>query len=391
MDSNDNTTSSQREASSEPPSFSARSLNIDYAHNAFQLPPPTPYKCPVTTSQWSQPTTTIASLGNLLTPPNDIPTNRGAIRTDGRLVSYNQPPIANDRPFKCDQCPLSFNQNHDLKRHKRIHLAVKLFICNHCDKRFSRIDALKRHIRVKGCGKVPAYSDESKGETTAPKEAEWTDTSDMPRSSQSEPPTPAQEQATFKYKASDPRDDEDLYTSAQELTVANIVKVLLRVIDAAKKASVKDVGEYLEAWTGFDLSGTDLLRQLCSPWSFQSNTAARTKAVTDYVHAVLVAAQWRDYVRSRRYERSLDCTIAGPHHKHVDFESDKDLSSNALGELRLTSFPKSLERLWLSEVVDRTVDAFLYRWNGEYQRWLQYRWDAACAIYYSRIHIDGKR
>lgn len=49
----------------------------------------------------------------------------------------------NDRPFKCDQCPQSFNRNHDLKRHKRIHLAVKPFPCTHCEKSFSRKDALK--------------------------------------------------------------------------------------------------------------------------------------------------------------------------------------------------------------------------------------------------------
>jgi uncharacterized Zn-finger protein len=66
----------------------------------------------------------------------------------------NSPQQANvhDRPFKCDQCPQSFNRNHDLKRHKRIHLAVKPFPCGHCDKSFSRKDALKRHILVKGCG-----------------------------------------------------------------------------------------------------------------------------------------------------------------------------------------------------------------------------------------------
>jgi uncharacterized Zn-finger protein len=50
---------------------------------------------------------------------------------------------ANDRPFRCDQCTQSFNRNHDLKRHKRIHLAVKPFPCGHCDKSFSRKDALK--------------------------------------------------------------------------------------------------------------------------------------------------------------------------------------------------------------------------------------------------------
>ncbi|KAJ5699136.1 hypothetical protein N7462_001141 [Penicillium macrosclerotiorum] len=66
---------------------------------------------------------------------------------------HGLPPPAADRPFKCDQCPQSFNRNHDLKRHKRIHLAVKPFPCAHCDKSFSRKDALKRHILVKGCGK----------------------------------------------------------------------------------------------------------------------------------------------------------------------------------------------------------------------------------------------
>ena len=49
----------------------------------------------------------------------------------------------NERPFKCDQCPQSFNRNHDLKRHKRIHLAVKPFPCGYCEKSFSRKDALK--------------------------------------------------------------------------------------------------------------------------------------------------------------------------------------------------------------------------------------------------------
>jgi uncharacterized Zn-finger protein len=39
-----------------------------------------------------------------------------------------------------------------LKRHKRIHLAVKPFPCGHCEKSFSRKDALKRHMLVKGCG-----------------------------------------------------------------------------------------------------------------------------------------------------------------------------------------------------------------------------------------------
>ncbi|KAH7037378.1 uncharacterized protein B0I36DRAFT_359086 [Microdochium trichocladiopsis] len=68
------------------------------------------------------------------------------------MYGHGQPPPQQDRPFKCDTCPQSFNRNHDLKRHKRIHLAVKPFPCLHCEKSFSRKDALKRHRLVKGCG-----------------------------------------------------------------------------------------------------------------------------------------------------------------------------------------------------------------------------------------------
>ena len=53
-----------------------------------------------------------------------------------------------DRPFKCNQCSHAFNRNHDLKRHKRIHMAIKPFPCLDCDKRFSRKDALKVSLQV---------------------------------------------------------------------------------------------------------------------------------------------------------------------------------------------------------------------------------------------------
>jgi uncharacterized Zn-finger protein len=64
---------------------------------------------------------------------------------------HGQAPPQSERPFKCDQCVQSFSRNHDLKRHKRIHLAVKPFPCTFCSKSFSRKDALKRHRLVKGC------------------------------------------------------------------------------------------------------------------------------------------------------------------------------------------------------------------------------------------------
>ncbi|KAK2075205.1 hypothetical protein P8C59_009352 [Phyllachora maydis] len=82
------------------------------------------------------------------------------------------PPPLQDRPFKCDVCPQSFNRNHDLKRHKRIHLAVKPFPCNFCDKSFSRKDALKRHRLVKGCGEkavaAEAAAEAAKNEYVSP-------------------------------------------------------------------------------------------------------------------------------------------------------------------------------------------------------------------------------
>lgn len=79
------------------------------------------------------------------------------------MYSQNQPQALQERPFNCDQCPQRFSRNHDLKRHKRIHLAVKPFPCSYCDKSFSRKDALKRHRLVRGCEAMEKNDKDEKG------------------------------------------------------------------------------------------------------------------------------------------------------------------------------------------------------------------------------------
>lgn len=61
-------------------------------------------------------------------------------------ASTSQYPASPSRPFPCDMCPLSFNRQHDLKRHRDTHTGEKPFLCNGgCGKTFTRKDALKRH------------------------------------------------------------------------------------------------------------------------------------------------------------------------------------------------------------------------------------------------------
>ena len=63
------------------------------------------------------------------------------IGANGQIMPHNAAQMVggrgtplSERPFKCDECVQSFNRNHDLKRHKRIHLDVKPFACEKCGK-----------------------------------------------------------------------------------------------------------------------------------------------------------------------------------------------------------------------------------------------------------------
>ncbi|KAK4935965.1 hypothetical protein LTR10_023086 [Elasticomyces elasticus] len=148
----------------------------------FMRPPPPSYSLPAMPgpimSNIHSPGSQMAMVGNMQAGMLPMAFNSGyAANPQGmygppRTNSSQQAPV-HDRPFKCDQCPQSFNRNHDLKRHKRIHLAVKPFPCNYCDKSFSRKDALKRHILVKGCG--TGSSTEGVSKEDAPKSESGSD------------------------------------------------------------------------------------------------------------------------------------------------------------------------------------------------------------------------
>ena len=115
------------------------SLHSQPAYNrAYSYPLPGPVL-----SNMGTPGGQMALIGGM--PSGMVGYNSGHLAQMPHMYGHGGQPAGpnSDRPFKCDQCPQSFNRNHDLKRHKRIHLAVKPFPCGHCDKSFSRKDALK--------------------------------------------------------------------------------------------------------------------------------------------------------------------------------------------------------------------------------------------------------
>jgi len=133
-----------------------------YRPGITMIPTGFPSPQPVTSPSVNGPPSAASSLRSMVPPPNmynpygqtsrPVLTNVHQPGTPLNMMSGGGMMVANfspygfvpqERPFKCDGCPQSFNRNHDLKRHKRIHLTVKPFPCLHCEKSFSRRDALK--------------------------------------------------------------------------------------------------------------------------------------------------------------------------------------------------------------------------------------------------------
>jgi hypothetical protein len=145
------------------------------AHNHPQMAPPQGYGSRPPYSGYSLPAMAGPIMSNVHNPGNQMALVGGMNmpypphQMGGPMYGHHPgQQQQNDRPFKCDQCPQSFNRNHDLKRHKRIHLAVKPFPCGHCEKSFSRKDALKVRsypILIAAIGGRVLYSKKLTGRT----------------------------------------------------------------------------------------------------------------------------------------------------------------------------------------------------------------------------------
>lgn len=56
--------------------------------------------------------------------------------------------INSDLPFKCVQCPKSFNTKHKLNQHLMTHSGLKPYKCSFCDKRFKQLSHVQQHTRL---------------------------------------------------------------------------------------------------------------------------------------------------------------------------------------------------------------------------------------------------
>lgn len=84
---------------------------------------------------------------NYVQPNSPPPSNAGDYYYGQTSTAQDgQSSASTQRPFPCDMCALSFNRQHDLKRHRDTHSGERPFLCNGgCGKTFTRKDALKRH------------------------------------------------------------------------------------------------------------------------------------------------------------------------------------------------------------------------------------------------------
>ncbi|KIL65985.1 hypothetical protein M378DRAFT_452363 [Amanita muscaria Koide BX008] len=122
---------------SQPPSalsssYPSQNAPISYSHSRWPLQ---------TQGQYNTATNTTPHATHLY--PNQLPL--------AQVNLASQHPASPPRPYACDMCPLSFNRQHDLKRHRETHSGEKPYLCNGgCGKTFTRKDALKRHQVVAG-------------------------------------------------------------------------------------------------------------------------------------------------------------------------------------------------------------------------------------------------
>ncbi|KAF5380470.1 hypothetical protein D9615_004604 [Tricholomella constricta] len=118
-----------------------------------QIPPQSHYAQPRQRSQSQAPSYIRTQSVPIAIPQHSPPAH---FHSPPQAISISpQYPATPSRPFTCDLCALSFNRQHDLKRHRETHTGEKPYLCNGgCGKTFTRKDALKRHQLVKGCGKV---------------------------------------------------------------------------------------------------------------------------------------------------------------------------------------------------------------------------------------------
>ncbi|XP_077998244.1 LOW QUALITY PROTEIN: histone-lysine N-methyltransferase MECOM-like [Glandiceps talaboti] len=69
-----------------------------------------------------------------------------------KILKHLMKTTSDDREYKCDTCPKSFNWKSNLTRHQVTHDAEKRFNCENCDKVFTDPSNLQRHIRTQHVG-----------------------------------------------------------------------------------------------------------------------------------------------------------------------------------------------------------------------------------------------